>query len=80
MMMNELAHHVNASSLDYKEWQMNDVMQWLDEHLKLPQYRDIFCKYHSLHLGKHWSNQLTCIIAQLGIDGSLLDHITDSDL
>ena len=72
MMMNELAHHVNASSLDYKEWQMNDVMQWLDEHLRLPQYRDIFCKYRI--------TLTPMIIAQLGIDGSLLDHITDSDL
>ena len=43
-MMNELAHHVNASSLDYKEWLMHDVLQWMDEHLRLPQYKEIFCK------------------------------------
>jgi len=43
--MTELAHHQSASSLDYKEWLMHDVLQWLDEHLKLPHYKEVFCKW-----------------------------------
>jgi hypothetical protein len=43
-----LAHHGTASSLNYKDWDMNDVGGWLEEHLKLPQYKDIFGmnRYH----------------------------------
>ena len=40
--MNELPHHINASSLDYKEWPLLDVLNWLEEHLKLPSYKDTF--------------------------------------
>jgi hypothetical protein len=39
-----LAHHGTASSLNYKDWDFNDVAGWLEEHLKLPQYRDVFGK------------------------------------
>ena len=35
-----LAHHGTASSLNYKDWDFNDVAGWLEEHLKLPQYKD----------------------------------------
>ena len=35
---NNLAHHQTASSLDYKDWDHNDVSGWLEDHLKLPQY------------------------------------------
>jgi hypothetical protein len=35
-----LAHHGTASSLNYKDWDFNDVTGWLEEHLKLPQYKD----------------------------------------
>jgi hypothetical protein len=31
-----LAHHGTASSLNYKDWDFNDVAGWLEEHLKLP--------------------------------------------
>jgi|APCry1669190288_1035285.scaffolds.fasta_scaffold168996_1 hypothetical protein len=31
-----LAHHGTASSLNYKDWDSNDVLGWLEEHLKLP--------------------------------------------
>ena len=39
-----LAHHGTASSLNYKDWDFNDVAGWLEEHLKLPQYKDVFGK------------------------------------
>jgi len=37
-----LAHHGAASSLNYKDWDAEDVSGWLEEHLKLPQYKDVF--------------------------------------
>jgi hypothetical protein len=40
-----LAHHRTASSLNYKEWDFSDVSAWLEEHLKIPQYKEVFCKY-----------------------------------
>lgn len=40
----DLAHHRTASSLDYKDWDFSDVSAWLEEHLKIPQYKDNFCK------------------------------------
>ena len=83
--MTELAHHQSASSLDYKEWLMHDVLQWLDEHLKLPHYKEVFCKwlqsYGFVKLLITWTfSYLILSLERLGIDGSLLDHITDADL
>lgn len=40
--MNELAHHQNASSLDYREWNLEDVLNWLGDHLKIAQYQETF--------------------------------------
>lgn len=42
-----LAHHGTASSLNYKDWDFNDVAGWLEDHLKLPQYKDVFGKHRS---------------------------------
>jgi len=67
-----LAHHGTASSLNYKDWDSNDVLGWLEEHLKLPQYKEVFGKISNFYL--------TFWIGGLGIDGSLLDHIRDEDL
>lgn len=39
-----LAHHLSASSLIYKDWSNADVLTWLEQHLKITQYRDIFGK------------------------------------
>ena len=66
-----LAHHNTASSLNYKDWGAQDVQGWLEEHLKLPQYKDTFSKLVSRN---------DALIGSLGIDGSLLDHIQDEDL
>ena len=46
-----LAHHRTASSLDYKDWDFSDIQAWLEEHLKLPQYKEVFGKLHfKLHI------------------------------
>ncbi len=39
-----LAHHLNASSLNYEDWTIDDVQHWLDEYLKLTQYQEKFSK------------------------------------
>ena len=43
-----LAHHGTASSLNYKDWDLNDVAGWLEEHLKLLQYKEVFGRYYLL--------------------------------
>ena len=52
-----LAHHGTASSLNYKDWDANDVACWLDEHLKLPQYKEVFGKkWYSEFLQAVWGS------------------------
>lgn len=74
-----LAHQRTASSLDYKDWDFNDVFGWLEDHLKLAQYKETFCKfkYNSDVLFLNFKNFSLLSLETLGIDGSLLDHITD---
>ena len=71
-----LAHHGTASSLNYKDWSLGDVSGWLEEHLKLAQYKEVFGKSPLFP----WCRLMCKYLASLGIDGSLLDHITDADL
>ena len=47
-----LAHHGTASSLNYKDWDLNDVAGWLEEHLKLLQYKEVFGKFASYNILK----------------------------
>lgn len=73
----------DASDKIYREWDTSDVSMWLKDSLKLPQYCTMFRKCLHLQANSVFFNLfiiLCFVLEDIGVDGQIMDHITEVDL